>query len=97
MNFLSTQVLINSLGLNISENKKYAFSAGLNWVIKDGVGQIGSIFFQAKYSHKVEKNLKEWRMKANYIWNVSFLLEMSTVMSPQNFLLIASLSNICNK
>jgi len=94
MNFLSTQVLINSLGLNISDTKKYAFSAGLNWVIKDGVGQVGSIFFAAKYSHNIERNLKEWRMKANIISNAAILMEISTVLSPQNFLFIASISNI---
>lgn len=95
MNFISTQVLINSLGLNISESSKYAFSAGLNWVIKDGIGQLGSIFFSAKFQHNVERNLKEWRRKANIIYNAAIILEISTLLSPHNFLLIASIANIC--
>ena len=95
MNFLSTQILINSLGLNISDTKKYAFSAGLNWVIKDGIGQLGSIFFAAKYSHNVERNLKEWRMKGNLLLSASIMFEICTLISPQNFLIIASTANIC--
>ena len=41
MNFISTQVLINSLGLGISKSTGYAFSAGMNYVIKEGFGQAG--------------------------------------------------------
>lgn len=41
MNFITTQVLINSLNLNIGKATGYAFSAGLNWAIKEGVGQAG--------------------------------------------------------
>lgn len=43
MNFLTTQVLINSLNLNISRATSYAFSAGMNWAIKEGAGQMGKI------------------------------------------------------
>jgi hypothetical protein len=94
MNFISTQVMINSLGINISPLKKYAFSAGLNWVIKDGIGQLGSIFYAAKYSHQMEINLKEWRLFATVLLNASVFMEILTVLLPQHFLLIASLANI---
>jgi hypothetical protein len=94
MNFISTQVMINSLGINISPTKKYAFSAGLNWVIKDGIGQLGSIFYAAKYSHHMEINLKEWRLFATILLNASVFMEILTVLLPQHFLLIASLANI---
>jgi len=39
MTFISTQVLINSLGFN--RNQSIGISAGLNWVLKDTIGQIG--------------------------------------------------------
>jgi hypothetical protein len=41
MNFLTTQALINSLNLNIARSTGFALSAGLNWAIKEGVGQVG--------------------------------------------------------
>ncbi len=43
MNFITTQVLINALNLNISKSAGLVFSAGMNWAIKEGVGQIGKI------------------------------------------------------
>ena len=43
MSFITTQVLINSLNLNVSRAGAFAFSAGLNWAIKEGVGQLGKI------------------------------------------------------
>jgi hypothetical protein len=41
MSFISTQVLINALNLNVGKASAFAFSAGLNWAIKEGVGQMG--------------------------------------------------------
>lgn len=41
MNFVMTQNLINSLNSGISRNSGLALSAGLNWAIKEGLGQIG--------------------------------------------------------
>lgn len=46
MNFITTQVLINALNLNISKSAGFAFSAGMNWAIKEGVGQIGISFIK---------------------------------------------------
>ena len=43
MSFITTQVLINSLNLNIGRASTFAFSAGLNWAIKEGIGQMGKI------------------------------------------------------
>lgn len=43
MSFISTQVLINSLNLNVNRAGAFALSAGLNWAIKEGVGQMGNI------------------------------------------------------
>ncbi len=45
MNFLTTQVLINSLNLNISKSTGVVFSAGMNWAIKEGIGQMGMFYF----------------------------------------------------
>jgi hypothetical protein len=42
MNFITTQVLINSLNLNISKSTGLVFSAGMNWAIKEGIGQMGN-------------------------------------------------------
>lgn len=45
MNFITIQLLINSMGLSISKSSTMVFSAGMNWAIKEGIGQVGNKFF----------------------------------------------------
>jgi len=42
MNFITIQLLINSMGLNINKSNTLMFSAGMNWAIKEGIGQVGN-------------------------------------------------------
>jgi hypothetical protein len=41
-NFITIQLLINSMGLGISKTTTAVFSAGMNWAIKEGIGQVGN-------------------------------------------------------
>ena len=95
MTFLSTQVLINTLGVTASKNASFTLSAGFNWVMKDSIGQLGSIIFSAKYSNSIEMNIKQWRLISLYIYDLGILLEISTMLQPNYFLIIASISTIC--
>lgn len=92
MDFLSTQVLINSMG--ISKKKSMKLSAGLNWVIKDGIGQFCSIFFATKYNSSFEQNLKQWRVLTLMIFNIALFGEIlcMKVKNPYSLLLLASLA-----
>lgn len=44
MNFITIQLLINSMGLSVSRASTMLFSAGMNWAIKEGIGQVGNLF-----------------------------------------------------
>jgi hypothetical protein len=92
MNFISTQVLINALGFGISKSGVILISAGLNWVIKDGIGQIGSIFFSSYFATSFERNLKQWRVISLLMYNVAIWFEISTMLisNPMHFLILAS-------
>ena len=92
MDFLATQVLINSMG--VSKNKSMKLSAGLNWVIKDGIGQFSSIFFATKYNHSFEQNLKQWRVLTLMIYNTALFTEIlcMKIKNPYNLLFTASLA-----
>jgi hypothetical protein len=94
MNFLTTQVLINSLNLNISRSAGFAISAGLNWAIKEGIGQIGAIFYTTKYTNSIERNAKTWRLLGPTIASASLLLETTTLLFPHYFLFIATSANM---
>lgn len=96
MSFLSTQALITSLNLQVTKTLSYSISAGMNWVLKDGFGQLGAIFFAAKYSNPIERDLKKWRVISLYMYNASILFECFTLLSPQYFIFIASFATLCN-
>jgi hypothetical protein len=97
MNFLSTQALITSLGLRVSRPTAFSLSAGMNWVLKDGFGQIGSIFFAAKYSKSIEMDLKKWRIISLWMYNLAMICDCLTLFRPEYFIFIASSATLRKK
>ena len=93
MNFISTQVLINSL--DIRGTKSFFLSAGLSWVIKEGLGQIGAILFVGKIGNKFDRNIKQWRFISLGLWNFGLILDTFAMIYPHHFLLIASFGSVC--
>ena len=97
MDFLSTQILINSLKQSNQPNSNsLKLSAGLNWVIKDGIGEFSSIFLSSKFNHSFEQNLKQWRVFTLFLYNISLFGEIvcMKIKSPLKLLLFASISKI---
>ena len=95
MNFLSTQALINSLGILSNRTVSFSLSAGMNWVLKDGIGQIGSIFFAAKFSTPIERDLKKWRIISLWMYNISMIIDCFTLLQPHYFIYYASFATLC--
>jgi hypothetical protein len=94
MNFISTQAIITSLNISVSQPVSYSFSVGMNWVLKEMFGQMGSIVFAAKWSRPIERELKKWRLISLWIYNFSIISDCLTLLYPHNFLLIASFSTL---
>lgn len=95
MSFLSTQMLINKLGL--STMKTIKLSAGLNWVLKNGIGQITSFIFASNLSQAFERNTKQWRVVSVLIGNSALFIEMlcNKLTNPYHILLFASIAQAC--
>lgn len=95
MNFLSTQMLINKLGLSTMKTNK--LSAGLNWVLKNGIGQITAFFYASNLSHAFDRNTKQWRIFSILIGNSSLFIEMlcNKLTNPFYILLLASFAQAC--
>ena len=90
INFISTQIAIESLGYSVREST--ALSAGLNWALKEGIGQIASIYGISKYGKTAEKNVKEWRAISLLIVQFAFLIELSILLFPNYFVILAASS-----
>lgn len=93
---LATQCLLVGLGLGApSSSSTLAIAATLNWVLKDGLGQLGGILFVARFGGNFDKEAKRYRFLASLLMSLSSSLEMLIPAIPSLFLPVASLANVC--
>ena len=63
-------------------------------MLKDGIGQIGAIFFASRYGGFFDEDIKKWRFFAMFTLNMAILIEIMTLKFPHLFLLLASTANM---
>lgn len=88
---LSTQSLLYAVGIG---SGSIPLAAALNWVIKDGLGQLGGVIFASRVSTNFDGDPKKWRFRGELAMILSTMLEICTPLVPQFFLPLASLANI---
>ena len=94
---LSTQSLLLALGLCSSSTASTTLLAGtLNWILKDGIGQLGGIYVASKVSslRELDVNPKRWRMMSAFAFDGAIWLECLSPMFPGYFLVVASVANL---
>ncbi|KAF9277891.1 hypothetical protein BGZ68_008929 [Mortierella alpina] len=69
-------------------------AAALNWIIKDGLGQLGGVVYASFVSDKFDSEPKRFRFQATVAMQGANVLELLTPLWPGSFLIIASISNI---
>ncbi|CAG8752376.1 3531_t:CDS:2, partial [Acaulospora morrowiae] len=69
-------------------------AATLNWVIKDGLGQLGGVIYAAFINNRFDSEPKRHRFQATVAMQFSSLLELLVPLCPGLFLIVASISNI---
>ncbi|KAG5177456.1 vitamin B6 photo-protection and homoeostasis-domain-containing protein [Tribonema minus] len=87
---LSTQALLHAVGLGAGA---VPLAAALNWVVKDGLGQLGGIAFSALVNTRFDANPKMWRMVAAVSLDCSTALELLAPLFPAHFLPLAAIAN----
>ncbi|KAL1920349.1 uncharacterized protein VTP21DRAFT_1495 [Calcarisporiella thermophila] len=88
---LSTQSLLYAIGLGVGS---IPLAATLNWVIRDGLGQLGGVIYASFISDRFDSEPKRYRFHASIAMQLASLLEMLTPLWPGAFLPLASISNI---
>ncbi|KAJ3339336.1 hypothetical protein HDU93_008341 [Gonapodya sp. JEL0774] len=84
--------LMMALGLGAATSA--GVSAGINWVLKDGIGQLGGVVYASLMSSKFDSEPKRFRWTSTLLLHAATLLELLTPMFPHLFVVAASLSNI---
>ncbi|OZJ03669.1 hypothetical protein BZG36_03547 [Bifiguratus adelaidae] len=88
---LSTQSLLLAIGLGAGS---IPLAASLNWIIKDGLGQLGGVLYAAFVGSKFDADPKRYRFHANNVFQAASFIELLTPLVPGAFLVLASASNI---
>jgi Vitamin B6 photo-protection and homoeostasis len=96
---LSTQTLLLAVGVvGTNATAASAMAGALNWVLKDGVGQLGGVLFASRMgeTRTFDANPKTWRMMAAITLDVAALLELLAPMmtSPSTILPLACAANV---
>lgn len=87
---LSIQSLLFAMGLG---TESLPLASTLNWVIKDGLGQLGGVLFASVVSNKFDADPKKWRLISSISLDASSFIELCTPLFPGYFLVLASIAN----
>ncbi|GLC60268.1 hypothetical protein PLESTB_001592600 [Pleodorina starrii] len=68
-------------------------AGALNWVLKDGMGQLGTLLFGKTIAHNFDVHSKTWFFLSAVMLQAAAALELMTVLLPGHFLLMGSLAN----
>jgi len=80
---------------SVSEKGTIALAATLNWIMKDGIGQIGGIVFVAMVGSRFDGEAKRFRFLSAVCLSFATLMEIFIPLFPNLFLPIASVANAC--
>lgn len=90
---LSTQSLLFGLGL-ASGGHGMALSATLNWILKDGLGQLGGVAVVAYLGGRFDMEAKRYRFLGALLLKLSCLIELLVPLLPGCFVLTAAVANV---
>eukprot|EP00938_MAST-03A_sp_MAST-3A-sp1_P003945 g3945.t1 len=88
---LSTQSLLVAIGLGAGA---LPIAATLNWVLKDGLGQLGGVLFASLVNNRFDTDPKRWRFVAACSQDAAMFLEALTPLFPAMFLPMAVVANM---
>jgi hypothetical protein len=88
---LSTQSLLYAIGVGAGS---IPLAAALNWVLKDGLGQLGGVLYAALINNRFDADPKKWRFLSALAQDASTLLEVLCPLMPALFLPLAAIANV---
>ncbi|CAF1179840.1 unnamed protein product [Didymodactylos carnosus] len=82
-------------GMGIGNPASSSLAATIIWLLKDGAGMLGKIFFTWIQSSHLDADCKRWHYYGDLLNDFSFLLDLISPYFGSYLLLITSTSNIC--
>jgi len=69
-------------------------AGALNWVLKDGLGQMGTLLFGKAIAHNFDIHSKSWYFLSFVLLSTATGMEIATIIVPQAFLMMGSCANM---
>ncbi|QDZ17573.1 root UVB sensitive protein [Chloropicon primus] len=88
----TTESMLRAVG--VGAKRSLPTAAAFNWLLKDGIGKLGKLGIVTKLGSQYDLELKKFRFLSTVVCDIACGLEMLTPLSPQNFLLLASIGNV---
>lgn len=88
----STQSLLLAVG--VGARKTLPAAAGINWVLKDGLGRLGRLTMATRFGESFDSDLKRFRFASSLLYGGALALDYLTPLVPGYFLPMAAAANI---
>lgn len=92
---LSTQAMLIAVGLG--QGSALPLAAVMNWILKDGLGHLGSIVVGASINTKFDSDPKRYKFLSVFLGQGANLLGILSLARPGMFLLLTSLSSALSR
>ncbi|OQR80777.1 hypothetical protein ACHHYP_17211 [Achlya hypogyna] len=90
---LATQSVLESVG--VGNETITPLAAALQWVLRDGSGMLGGLFFAYGVGPKFDANVKFWRLYADVINDIGLTLDMFAPFFPAYVTEVLCISSVC--
>ena len=94
-NIITTAALLRGAG--VGQGDAAPLAAAVAWVLRDGLGMLGSLLFSYVVGSGFDRNVKEWRLFADVINDVGLTLDMIAPLAGRGsgFTVVAALGAAC--
>ncbi|KAJ1126196.1 hypothetical protein NDU88_004604 [Pleurodeles waltl] len=90
---LATQAMLRGVG--VGDESATVAAATLTWILKDGTGMLGRIFFAWMKGSKLDCDAKKWRLFADILNDLAIFMEILAPAFPEVFTLIVCVAGLC--
>lgn len=81
-------------GVGLGQGAAPATAGAINWALKDGFGQLGTLYFGKRIAPRFDAFPKTWYLSASLLLDIAVGLEIMTFVGMAYFLVIGSVANM---
>ncbi|XP_069507721.1 RUS family member 1 [Ambystoma mexicanum] len=90
---LATQAMLRGVG--VGDETATVTAATLTWILKDGTGMLGRIFFAWMKGSKLDCDAKKWRLFADVLNDLAIFMEILAPAFPTCFTIVVCIAGLC--